>query len=259
MNNRPTHPRTTLIVATVLTASLMSGAAQAALNDRGGGLIYDDVLDVTWLQNANYGAGSSYDDSSSTTDGRMTWENAANWAANLSYFDSVRNVTYSDWRLPTVEPVNGFSFNESYSRNGSTDNGYSISAPGSAYPGSTASELAYMFYINLGNSPYYLPGEPLQQGCTDSTCLDNVGPFTNLQPSLYWSGTELAVGSDPNSTDYAWDFDMNGGNQYGHRKDNEFYAWAVRPGDVAAVPEPETYVMLLAGLAVIGAAVRRRG
>ncbi|MDP2822166.1 MAG: hypothetical protein Q8O52_05725 [Sulfuritalea sp.] len=31
------------------TAGLLaSGVAQAALNDRGGGLIYDDVLDITW-------------------------------------------------------------------------------------------------------------------------------------------------------------------------------------------------------------------
>ena len=28
--------------------------SQAALYDRGNGLIYDDVLDITWLQDANY-------------------------------------------------------------------------------------------------------------------------------------------------------------------------------------------------------------
>ena len=33
---------------------LMSGAAYAALFDRGGGLIYDNVLDVTWLSDAQY-------------------------------------------------------------------------------------------------------------------------------------------------------------------------------------------------------------
>jgi hypothetical protein len=39
---------------------------------------------------------------------------------------------------------------------------------------------------------------------------------------------------------------------------NYMYAWAVRPGDVAAVPEPETYSMLLAGLGMMGWAVRRK-
>ena len=28
--------------------------AQAGLFDRGGGLIYDDFFDITWLQDANY-------------------------------------------------------------------------------------------------------------------------------------------------------------------------------------------------------------
>ncbi|EGK72256.1 hypothetical protein METUNv1_01372 [Methyloversatilis universalis FAM5] len=34
--------------------TLASGVAQAPLHDRGGGLVYDDVLDVTWLADANY-------------------------------------------------------------------------------------------------------------------------------------------------------------------------------------------------------------
>ena len=33
---------------------LLSFNATAALYDRGNGLIYDDVLDITWLQDANY-------------------------------------------------------------------------------------------------------------------------------------------------------------------------------------------------------------
>ena len=34
--------------------SLITLSANAALYDRGNGLIYDDVLDITWLQDANY-------------------------------------------------------------------------------------------------------------------------------------------------------------------------------------------------------------
>ena len=44
---------------------------------------YDDVLKITWLGDANAGAGSTYDNGSSTTDGRMTWDNADAWAKNL--------------------------------------------------------------------------------------------------------------------------------------------------------------------------------
>ncbi|MDP2823739.1 MAG: hypothetical protein Q8O52_13825, partial [Sulfuritalea sp.] len=43
-------------LALLAAGLLSSGVAQAALNDRGGGLIYDDVLNITWLADANYAA-----------------------------------------------------------------------------------------------------------------------------------------------------------------------------------------------------------
>lgn len=46
----------------------LSGAAQATLIDRGGRMIYDDVLDITWLQDANYAMTSGHD-----ADGRSQW------------------------------------------------------------------------------------------------------------------------------------------------------------------------------------------
>ena len=126
------------VAAALATAGLLtSGVAQAALNDRGGGLLYDDVLNVTWLQNANYGAGSSYDNGLSNTDGRMTWASATAWVDNLSFHDSVRNINYSDWRLAANTPV-GAIFNHNYATDGSTDIGYNIS------------ELSYMYYVNIG-------------------------------------------------------------------------------------------------------------
>ncbi len=73
-----------MIAATLATAGLLtSGLAQATLLDRGGGLIYDDVLNITWLQDSNYAQTSGFD-----ADGRMNWSDANTWAAGLSYFDS---------------------------------------------------------------------------------------------------------------------------------------------------------------------------
>ncbi len=76
-----------------------------------------------------------------------------------------------------------------------------------------------------------------------------------MQNSVYWSGTEYA----PNPV-YAWFFDTSDGLQNVDGKVNSYYAWAVRSGDVAAVPEPG--VMALSGvgaLAWAGTRARRRG
>ena len=93
---------TKIRVAALAVAATLSGAAQAALIDRGGGLIYDTDLNVTWLKDANYAQTSGYD-----ADGRMTWGQSMTWADNLGYYDSVRGVTYTDWRLPDGKPING--------------------------------------------------------------------------------------------------------------------------------------------------------
>ena len=70
-------------------------SASAALYDRGGGLIYDSDLNITWLQDFNYAKTSGYD-----ADGIMSWDEAKAWADVLT----VRG--YDDWRLPTFDNTN---------------------------------------------------------------------------------------------------------------------------------------------------------
>jgi hypothetical protein len=249
----------TLMAALSIVAA---GSAQAALIDRGGGLVYDTVLDVTWLQDANYAKTSSYNAS-----GLMNWTDATAWAANLSYVDTVRNVTYTDWRLPAVAPVNGSHFvgdttvSSTWSGKGETDWGYHISAPNTLYAGSTASEMAYMYYQNLQNPGLHWASSTIANNAPNdcyvssgNTCLDNVDSFFNLQTSnAYWSGTEYVSGS-------AWVFTMSTGAQTWHAKANTKFAWAVRDGDVVAatVPGPATYALLLTGLGFLGVSGSRR-
>ena len=79
----------------VVTILFFSSTAWAELIDRGGGLIYDSTWDITWLQDANYAVTSGFD-----SDGKMDWNIAMSWTSGLEYYDSVRDVTWSNWRLP---------------------------------------------------------------------------------------------------------------------------------------------------------------
>ncbi len=227
---------------------LASPVAQARLFDRGGGLIYDDVLKITWLQDANYAATSGY-----VAYGGMNWNAARAWADGLSYYDSVRQVTWSDWRLPSVSPVDGAAFDEVWRNDGSSDSGFNITSP--------ASEMSYMYYVNLGLKGLYSPTGDYQP---DYGVFRNgtwggqadVGLVHNLQAFAYWSGTAYAPGPDI----YAWYFGTHTGLQNDEHPNNELSAWAVRPGDVAAAeatPEPMSQALVGAGLAGL-ALVRRR-
>ena len=101
----------------------------------------------------------------------------------------------------------------------------------------TNSQMGELYYTALGNVAF--------------GPLSNTGPFKNLQSYDYWSGTEYA----PNPRG-AWLFEANIGFQSAVGKIDVLYALAVRPGDVAAVPEPGMVALLLSGLA--GVMVMRR-
>lgn len=78
--------------AFIFTALLIpSLSVNAALYDRGNGLIYDDVLDVTWTQNGNLPQTLGYGNT-----GLMNWQDAMDWAEQLVYGG------FEDWRLPSI-------------------------------------------------------------------------------------------------------------------------------------------------------------
>jgi hypothetical protein len=82
------------------------------------------------------------------------------------------------------------------------------------------------------------------------------GQFDGVQTANYWSGTVYA----PNPS-AAWVFNASIGFQGIGSQAVPFFAVAVRPGDlaaVAAVPEPETYAMMLVGLGALTLVVKRR-
>lgn len=197
----------TFLISMMLWGRLLD-PVYADLIDRGNGMIYDTALKMTWLKDANYARTSGYDD-----DGRMSWDEATAWVEGLVY------AGYSDWRLPALRPATEKVFNYDFSDAGNTDIGYNVT--------SKKSELAYMFYVNLGNKGWNDTAGQVS-GCMPPTyCLTNNGVFDNLQHYVYWFGTEYE-----RFMDRAWTFYTFDGLQNYHNKENEFYAWPVRSGDV---------------------------
>lgn len=167
----------------------------ATLYDRGNGYVYDDDLNITWMQYANTvdysGVGGSDLKTKSEADDFVDWFNN-----NLGF------IAGANWRLPitpTAPDTNcSFSFNEG--------------------SGCIQSEFGHLYYYELGNSG-------------GDNGLTNRGPFTNIEiDSSYWSDWDF---TSPNAPAESMTFlFMNG---FQSRSDNlsTRYIWLVHNGDVA--------------------------
>lgn len=160
--------------------------------------------------------------------GLRTQADAAQWAEMLSFGG------FDDWRLPTVAPVNGSALNLDWSDDGSTDVGQNNAGANTA--------LGHLYHASLGNTAAGLALTGPFSGLADPA--DPIGP-------AFWTGTATEPG-------WALAFFMGMGAQDQLAGDTLARAWAVRVGDVAAVPEPDSLALVLAGgLALAGVARRR--
>lgn len=158
--------------------------------------------------------------------GAMTWSAANTWASGFSI------GIYDDWRLPTVvQPDSTCSKSISAGTFGIQSYGYNC----------TASEMGHLWYTELGNA---------------AGSLTNDGDFLNMQSASYWSSTVFAL----NPTNTAWLFSARDGLLDANGMYYRLYAMAVRSGDVitAQVPEPESMLLALTGLAGLAFVRRRR-
>ena len=191
---------------------------------------YDTALNITWLRNANI-------------NGPANWDSANTWASTLV----VGGI--GGWRLPTMIDTGTPGCN--FSNAGGTDCGYNVQTRN----GKTVfSEMAYLWYDELGNKTHCPPGDIACAGAPQpGSGLTNTGDFENLQSDYYWTGLQYALFSNN-----SWYFATRDGLQTYDQKVDGLYALAVHAGDVAPIPEPETLPLMLAGLATLAAVRRRR-
>jgi len=225
-------------------------AANAGLASTDGGLgVYDNVNNITWTSDANlFGtqyantggavvstiindwAGHTFADGHALTSadfsaGATTWYGAQAW---INYLNVTKYGGSNRWALPTTVDA----------------------VASSGYPSGSAaasSQLAGLFYGNLG-------GSASPTGGFTGTLNGSAALFSNIRTSVYWSGTLSSGTSDP------WYFDTNFGNQLSGLPpaSQQFFALAVSPGQVNAVPLPASAWLFLGGLAGLGAFGRRR-
>jgi hypothetical protein len=210
---------------------------------------YDTVLDMTWAANANI-------------NGLMNWSTANAWAAGLTLGG------VSGWRLPTVSPINGSTFDDTFSNNATTDWGFAPTTTDGTDGGwrdvsnTPVSEMGHMYYVTLGNLGRCAPDDADPFSCImrPGWGLSNTGPFSDIQPGSdvqadrYWSGTEF-------DSNLAWDFIFGAGDQdFSGKSFSDHYSWAVRSGDVpAVVPVPAALGLFGSGLlGLVGFARRKK-
>lgn len=216
------------LAATITIGLAISSAANAALIDRGNGMIYDTVQDITWLADANYAKTSGYD-----SDGRMTWAEANTWANNLEFGG------FDDWRLINADS-NDTNCSDVIEFGEYDDQYFGTNC--------TGNELGHLYYVDF---------EVTANQHINTSTSDNYDLFENIQYFLaaYWASNVY----EPD-TNMAWNFY----NVYGHQtysdKDAQLYAWAVRDGDISAPPSPVSSPgsLLLLGAGLIGTAVASR-
>lgn len=244
--------KTLLAVTTMAVAGLAAAAPVAGQgtwettlqardldNDGTVDAYYDTALDISWLADAD-------------VIGQVDFAAASAWANGLD----VAGVT--GWHLPTIhiDSCGAGGLGATF-WNGGGICGYNVQAD--------TSDMAHLYMTTLANPSY--------SGFTDAygngpglsaPLLENTGPFSNLQAYGYWFSLDYAV--DPwtgeANTGEAWRYSFYAGRQDNLDSSAALHAWAVHDGDVgqiaAPVPEPETYALMLAGLAMMVPLARRR-
>jgi hypothetical protein len=214
--------------------------------DNGFEAYYDTTQDLTWLADANW-AVTSGASSTGLMIGQSLYGTFPGSPLEAAGFAAAANLHgVDDWTLP------GLSLGDQiYEVVCQPGHATCDRIPTDRYEVlQDSSQLQHLLEVTLGN-----------RSGNGTYVLENTGPFKNLQAGPYWSSEfKLTTLQFANS---GWTFNTSTGR---HLQQPAFtsttsrgYAWLVRKGDVAAIPEPQAIGMWALGLmALVGAVSRRK-
>jgi len=216
-----------------LVCTSFASLTSASLIDRGNGLIYDDVLQITWLADAALATSETFGidlGPQARGAGTMSWNKTQEWIDAMNASNSGSGyLGFTGWRLPNAD-VNG---------DNAIQTCWAIGASACR-----DNEMGYNYYYNL-NGQF---GDDLS---------GNQGPFTNIQSTHttgeYWTNTLFTA-----DVDYWWKFGFVQGDQNGEFWNTNLYAWAVHDGDIGTVPVPATLYLFGSGLLGLVGVARTR-
>lgn len=164
------------VLAFAFALALQLAAATLQLSSDGL-TVYDSANNITWLADANLPAANRFTIPLCTgpvaqtcvnASGSMNYTSAAAW---VSAMNAANYLGHNDWQLPTTPPID-----HGCGKVGPNGNSFGF--------GCTASAFGSLYYTALGlkapNTAVPIPS-------------NNVGPFSNIQPYIYWSQSSLGT------------------------------------------------------------------
>jgi hypothetical protein len=205
--------RASLVAAMAAVVSFSANAQLIPTTD--GTMVYDSANGVTWLANANLAATNRFGLAACKgpgpqpcvyPSGLMQFQGATAW---ITAMNAANYLGHNNWQLPTT-PISDGGCGKTGPQGNSFGFGCTLSALGSLYYKTLA--------LNAPNTAVPMP-------------LTTVGPFTNFQPYLYWTGSQGAAATDGNAT-----LSFNSGFQGANTVYNFLYILPMIPGKLAGTP-----------------------